>query len=289
MNSLSRLLNELSVIASREYLSLRAKVTLAAEYYSLALRARFGLLGATVRFAGMRFQSPSMTNLVTILREVFVFGDYHFKTKTEHPFIVDCGANIGVSTLYFKKLYPTARILAIEPSKQNAETFRKNIELNNLTDVTFVEAAAGTENGTLSFYESPKRPGSSTMIREVRDSKEGSPKHSFREVTVPTFRLSERLQEEVDFLKMDIEGGETVVLDELITGNALQKIRTMVLEFHDNPLNPGNPLGPFVSKLAAHGFAVVVFNNEVGPSSENLKEQTARHFLIRADRVRQDA
>src|SRR5574343_383343 len=42
------------------------------------------------------------------LEEIFETEIYKFQTQDEIPYIIDCGANFGLSILYFKKLYPNA-------------------------------------------------------------------------------------------------------------------------------------------------------------------------------------
>ena len=39
-------------------------------------------------------------------KEIFVEEIYKFETTKSHPVILDCGANIGISTIYFKTIYP---------------------------------------------------------------------------------------------------------------------------------------------------------------------------------------
>ena len=41
--------------------------------------------------------------------------------------IIDCGANIGISSLWFAKEFPGAEIYAVEPSPTNFEMLRKNV------------------------------------------------------------------------------------------------------------------------------------------------------------------
>ena len=53
--------------------------------------------------------------LVGLYREIFVRQYYYFRANIESPRIFDCGANFGMATLYFKWLYPKARIEAFEP------------------------------------------------------------------------------------------------------------------------------------------------------------------------------
>lgn len=44
----------------------------------------------------------------------------------EQPIIVDCGANIGLSCLWFSRRFPQARIVAVEPDGDNFEMLRRN-------------------------------------------------------------------------------------------------------------------------------------------------------------------
>ncbi len=44
------------------------------------------------------------------------------------PFILDCGANVGLAALYFDIRYPGSRIVAIEPAADNVELLRRNCE-----------------------------------------------------------------------------------------------------------------------------------------------------------------
>lgn len=44
------------------------------------------------------------------------------------PLIIDCGANIGLASLWFAKLLPEAKIIAIEPDNENYELLKRNTE-----------------------------------------------------------------------------------------------------------------------------------------------------------------
>ncbi len=57
--------------------------------------------------------------------EIITQEIYRFKADTDAPLILDCGANIGLSALYFQRLYPKARIMAFEPDTHNFELLTK--------------------------------------------------------------------------------------------------------------------------------------------------------------------
>ena len=60
-----------------------------------------------------------------LFKEIFLSNEYYFDTSKSDPKIIDCGANIGMSILFFKKLYPTSSIIAFEPNPYAFQSIRK--------------------------------------------------------------------------------------------------------------------------------------------------------------------
>ena len=60
-------------------------------------------------------------------KEVFETEIYKFNTNSSSPLIIDCGANMGVSVLFFSKNYPNAKIYAFEPDSTVLPFIEKNI------------------------------------------------------------------------------------------------------------------------------------------------------------------
>src|SRR5436190_6322828 len=65
-------------------------------------------------FFGYKVKGYDYSALSFLFNEVFISNDYYFKSSPRQPVIIDCGANIGMSVLYFKKLYPQSKIIAFE-------------------------------------------------------------------------------------------------------------------------------------------------------------------------------
>ena len=59
--------------------------------------------------------------------QIFDNQEYDFTVETSPKVIVDAGANIGLASIYFANKYPAARILAIEPEKNNFELLTQNV------------------------------------------------------------------------------------------------------------------------------------------------------------------
>lgn len=161
-----------------------------------------------------------------LFEEVFVGNEYWVKLPRRDPFIVDCGANIGCATLYFKLHYPDARILAFEPNPFCFEKLKQNVEANGLKHVTLVQAACASELGTTTFHVNP---GFSPMSSAVGNR---DPKHKTVPIEVKLVKLSDSLTEDVDLLKLDIEGGEWEVFADLVASGKLARVHRMAIEYH---------------------------------------------------------
>jgi len=190
---------------------------------------------------------------------------YRFEAESSDPLIIDCGANIGLSVVYFKWLYPHSRVYAFEPDKDNLEVLEKNVIGNNFEQVTIMDSAVWIHNDGLNFF------ADGSLGSRISD------KGNYR---VNSTRLADFLNQfdNVDFLKIDIEGAEFEVLCDLAKSGQLAKIKNMFLEYHGDyteanklmeimtilqehfDLNISNALEiltqPFIRKSAKYGFDV---------------------------------
>lgn len=150
--------------------------------------------------------------------EIFTEQIYEFRSRRPRPRIIDGGANIGLSVLYFKRLYPESRIIAFEPDPQLFGVLRSNADRIGGSDIELVNAALWVENGTLPFMVEGADGG-----RIARGQDHVS-------MPVAAVRLKDYLNEPIDLLKLDIEGAETdVILD---CGDALRQVDHLYVEYH---------------------------------------------------------
>ena len=137
------------------------------------------------------------------MKEIFVEEVYKFWSPTKTPYIIDCGANIGLSVIYFKRMYPSATLIAFEPD----ETIFKQLEINiaqfNYDNVQLLNKGVWNDETTLSFL------AEGTLGGRIIDSET---KTSSKVISIHTVRLRNYLTRKVDFLKIDIEGSEYEVL-----------------------------------------------------------------------------
>jgi len=212
-----------------------------------ARRAGNGDSSVHVRIGDFEVTGFSNSSLAFLHNEIFVKLAYYFRARRPDPFVVDGGSNIGMSVLFFKALYPEARVLAFEPAEPAHRLLLANIEQNSLSGVEAHRAALGRANGTVSFYEDPNDPATfRTSTRRERISGQ--------ETSVEQRRLSEFLSEDVDLLKLDVEGSEDDVLDELVESGAIGRVDQLVAEYHHH-LDPQRDfLGAFLERLRREGF-----------------------------------
>jgi len=184
----------------------------------------------------------------TLFEELYVAEVYYFSTTSPEPLIVDCGSNIGLAVLYFKRLYPKCRIIAFEPDRATFEMLERNVRANNLADVTLVQKALYDSVGSVPFFISPEQPG--LLVQSTRKENLASS----QETMVETETLSTYLSEPVDFLKMDIEGAEDHVLKDLNETGKLALVREIVLEYHHHLTPREDKLGVFLKTLEQTNF-----------------------------------
>lgn len=137
----------------------------------------------------------------------------------ETPLIIDCGANSGMSTRYFKEVYPRAHIVAIEPDGRNLEWARRN---NAAPGVEFLEAGIGCRAGRADIVN--PQAANWAYRTEIRD--DGG---------VPIVSVDEILEAHpltVPFIiKIDIEGFESALFSD--NTRWIDRFPVLVIELHD--------------------------------------------------------
>ena len=153
--------------------------------------------------------------------ELFREQVYKFDSDSKTPYIIDCGSNMGLSVIYFKSLFPAARILAFEADPYIFSFLEKNVESFQFKEVTLVNKAVwDSGEQSLSFLA---EGGAGGRLQERDDGQ-------FKMIEVKTARLRDYLDQEIDFLKIDIEGAEYKVLADC--KEKLGQIKNLFIEYH---------------------------------------------------------
>jgi FkbM family methyltransferase len=125
---------------------------------------------------------------------------YSPNNKIEVNIIIDLGANIGVETLRFAKIYPKAKIFSIEAVKENFETLIKNTK--HIPNITSINAAIWDKNSKLKIIKKSES-GQARYMQEIKNSD----KFHMKGMTFNKI-LSTNSIKDICILKIDIEGAE---------------------------------------------------------------------------------
>lgn len=201
------------------------------------------------------FYCKSIRQFAGLFMEIFL-KEYYYLEKTTLPIeAIDCGANIGVGLLYIKLMAPNARVTCFEPNPEAREVLEKNIAANGWGhSVTVHPYALAKKDGTAELYrdqDAEKNSGASL-------SKYLGKKNFLVSVPVRTVRLSDYIKGSVDLLKMDIEGAEFDVLEDLVERQRMTGISRIQLEYHYHPEFFRRPLSDMLSILERAGFRTAV-------------------------------
>ncbi|MEY2986332.1 MAG: hypothetical protein RJB24_561 [Candidatus Parcubacteria bacterium] len=172
------------------------------------------------------------TSDIFMFRQVFIRKDYLFpelpKNFNNSLRIIDCGANVGYASIWLAKEYPNSSIVAIEPEEYNYQTLLQNI--NSFPQITPLQNGVWIKKSPLKIID--KGFGESGfMIEEVA---------SKQEADVEGISISDIMNmkkwDQIDIIKMDIEGTEKIILQNPIPW--MKKCKLLIIELHEEMM-PG--------------------------------------------------
>ncbi len=148
-----------------------------------------------------------------------IYFDGNFETGTlelmkkvvkSDDVILDIGANLGWYTVHLAKLLPIRHCHAFEPVPNIYDKLKKHCEINGVSSkVTLNQCALGDQNGTIELHTFPDLPHGHSSISTLG-------KTNYVTSHAPMFKLDDFIAsnnlEKIDFIKMDVEGAEALVL-----------------------------------------------------------------------------
>jgi FkbM family methyltransferase len=211
-----------------------------AEFERLSQMPRY--TPTTTTLLGVPIDIVDATSFLWTLPDIFDRGMLAFRASSSTPVIIDGGANIGLATLFFKRLYPQSRITVFEPDAEIFTVLRRNLLTWGYPDVVCHCAALAAADGVARFNS--ERADSGRIVDAT--TTDGT-------VPIRTLRLSSFLTEPVDMLKLDIEGAEVDVLEECV--NHLHLVRQVYISYHSFKQRPQR-LDAVIGCLGKGGFRV---------------------------------
>lgn len=146
---------------------------------------------------------------------------YHHYEPKPGDLVVELGAEFGTETLFLSRsVGPTGRVISVEAHPQTCAGLREMVRLNQLCNVTVVQAAVGGISGTTTISDG------AALSNVVGRG----------DIQIPARTLAELLAEfdidKVDLLKVNIEGSERSLMESMTPSEA-ERISHAVISCHD--------------------------------------------------------
>lgn len=173
----------------------------------------------------------------SVFKQIFNFEEYkliYTLLKNNHSFLnnesvlIDAGANVGYTTMYFSQFLNLKKIICIEPSIDNVQILNENIKnLDNYNTITVYQRAL-TNNKNANF----------SLDTSFRDQKDWSITTTQNELgNVKGITINELIEthnlKEITVLKIDIEGAERFIFNTNNDLSFLKSVKILAIEIHD--------------------------------------------------------
>ncbi len=173
------------------------------------------------------------------------------KLNLKEPTILDIGANIGMYSICYSKIFYKSKIFAFEPVKKNYEILVSNINKNKIKTIYPKNFGFLDKRRTLKIGI----PDSKIHERYKKDINDGlfsifakNKKFKIKVITVDNFTKKIKLKR-IDFIKIDVEGAESLVLKG--ANKTIRKYKPIIqLEFNKLTEILGNKKLSYFKKFA---------------------------------------
>ena len=199
-----------------------------------------------------RFKVRVNTSDALIIWEIWMAKVYDDKRIPIHDgdVVLDLGAHIGAFAVRAAELAHNGMVYAYEASSKNYALLTENRQLNSLDNLYIENCAVSNRSGEMPLYTPADNSILASLLQDTSGFKEMVRSTTFDDI------IAVHAIEQVDFLKVDVEGAEFDILF-ACPAETLTKIRRMVIEFHDFEGGKWTHLD-LVNFLESHGFKVVL-------------------------------
>ena len=228
---------------------------------------------------GLPFTYRAETSDEVVADLIFTKGKYVLPLPKDFQpkVIIDCGSNIGYSTLFFANVYPDAQVYSIEPEKTNFKFLRFNtIFYDNIHLIN----SAFWDKETFARLEGNKLGDMGYMTVEASEDD----KDAFKTTTLSKI-VADNAIEKIDFIKIDIEGSEKEAFSEEKVDEWLSKVQIMAIVLHDEMRSGASyaffkAISKYHWKFSIHGEVLLFIRdeeNQTATQAEN-NNQEENHY-----------
>jgi FkbM family methyltransferase len=210
------------------------------------------------------------TSDLNVFRQIFIEQEHGWARLLgrlpDGALIIDCGANVGYASIFFLRLFPNARVVAVEPDGDNFAVLEANLAHGHGRGQA-IRAGIWSHKTRLRCSEERYRDGLE-WSRQVQECAADDPE-SFPAVSIGEL-LDESGAEEIALLKIDIEGAEAVVFGGDSCHQWLSRTGSLAIELHEDS-SFGPVVDTFAQVMARQGFRL----SSSGELTVATRERTA--------------
>lgn len=195
-----------------------------------------------------------------IINEVWGNNEYtppNFDIR-ENDIVVDMGGHKGYFSTFASIAAKHGKVFVFEPMEDNYNILKKNLKVNQCTNVVSFQIGISGTKGIKKLYINPDSSSGISLIKDwFKDDKRKIPSFSIKCITLhDIFSLCHI--KKIDFLKIDCEGAEYEILLNAPV-ESLARINKISMEFHQiGKLR----VGILKNLLKQNGFIVRLINPE---------------------------
>jgi FkbM family methyltransferase len=200
----------------------------------------------------VRFNVRVNTSDILVIWEIWkakTYDDTRFPIQPADV-VVDIGGHIGGFAVRAARLAHRGQVYAYEASSRNFALLEKNCKMNNAQNLHIHKMAVAHQTGKMKFF-TPSDNGALGSLMQETDS----PMETVQATTL-TDIITENKIEQIDYLKVDVEGAEYDILSNC-PPETLAKVKHIVLEYHEFEGDQRSH-HDLVDLLKSHGFHVEV-------------------------------
>jgi FkbM family methyltransferase len=204
------------------------------------------------------------TTDILVFKKIFIDKEYDFPIKEPVSYVMDIGANVGISALYFAQKFPKATIIAVEPETSNFELLKKNTE--NYKNIIPVQGGIGNHSGTFKIKNSEGDNWNFMLEQTDTPGSSDGRMYSIGEL------MEQYSFPHVDFLKIDIEGGEAELFAK--STEWLNRVKRLSIELHDFIL-PASSNTFLASLNQCAPFSLTLYGENIFVEFNNINSVTS--------------
>jgi FkbM family methyltransferase len=238
-NAAMKVLNKLNYF--NKYLPLQTEInSIVGNGYKVKSKNGLLCIDAEISNYNYRVFTRPQTSDYKVFQQVIMNAEYfslinfikEHRSENKIKTIVDAGANIGLTSLYLNAHFPNATIIAVEADESNIKVLEKNIVLNGRSKKITALLKALWKNNVDTLYISNDFRDGENWAKSVTTNQTAI------NASVAGITLKDILEilssGTIDILKMDIEGAESILFEDIQFISLLKSnVRFLALEIHE--------------------------------------------------------